>query len=145
MHLRLTRTPSCFCQPSLANTDSACVYLVRRFHVVYVPLLQIAFWTLAYILSHPDLHRTIVESISSVFGTAGTKLIYIIKDAFSMYGFDLECLPCFKIREQDQAHGSVDKMMATPARGPTLVQSPVHTLKKKKKHGIVAHGCHPSA
>ncbi|EDM18706.1 cytochrome P450, family 39, subfamily a, polypeptide 1 (predicted), isoform CRA_b [Rattus norvegicus] len=37
----------------------------------------IAFWTLAYILSHPDLHRTIVESISSVFGTAGKDKIQV--------------------------------------------------------------------
>uniref|UniRef100_D4AE09 Cytochrome P450, family 39, subfamily a, polypeptide 1 n=1 Tax=Rattus norvegicus TaxID=10116 RepID=D4AE09_RAT len=38
---------------------------------------EIAFWTLAYILSHPDLHRTIVESISSVFGTAGKDKIQV--------------------------------------------------------------------
>uniref|UniRef100_A0A8C6RU47 24-hydroxycholesterol 7-alpha-hydroxylase n=1 Tax=Nannospalax galili TaxID=1026970 RepID=A0A8C6RU47_NANGA len=31
----------------------------------------ITFWTLAFILSHPDIHKTILERISSVFGTAG--------------------------------------------------------------------------
>lgn len=37
----------------------------------------IAFWTLAYILSHPDLHRTVLESISSVLGTAGKDKIQV--------------------------------------------------------------------
>ncbi|XP_034376990.1 24-hydroxycholesterol 7-alpha-hydroxylase isoform X2 [Arvicanthis niloticus] len=40
----------------------------------------IAFWTLAYILSHPDVHRTILESISSVFGTAGKDKIKVSED-----------------------------------------------------------------
>lgn len=40
----------------------------------------ITFWTLGYILSHPDLHRTILESISSVFGTAGKDKIEVSED-----------------------------------------------------------------
>ncbi|XP_029327439.1 24-hydroxycholesterol 7-alpha-hydroxylase isoform X3 [Mus caroli] len=40
----------------------------------------IAFWTLGYILSHPDIHRTILESISSVFGTAGKDKIKVSED-----------------------------------------------------------------
>jgi hypothetical protein len=43
-------------------------------------LFKIAFWTLAFVLSHPDIHKAIKKDISSVFGTAGTKpeLICII-------------------------------------------------------------------
>ncbi|EDL23411.1 24-hydroxycholesterol 7-alpha-hydroxylase isoform 2 [Mus musculus] len=40
----------------------------------------IAFWTLGYILSHPDIHRTVLESISSVFGTAGKDKIKVSED-----------------------------------------------------------------
>lgn len=31
----------------------------------------VAFWTLGFVLSHPDIHRTILEGIASVFGTTG--------------------------------------------------------------------------
>ncbi|XP_030886212.1 24-hydroxycholesterol 7-alpha-hydroxylase [Leptonychotes weddellii] len=33
--------------------------------------VPVAFWTLAFVLSHPTVHETILEGISSVFGTAG--------------------------------------------------------------------------
>ncbi|KAB0356365.1 hypothetical protein FD754_000521 [Muntiacus muntjak] len=32
--------------------------------------VPVAFWTFAFVLSHPNIHRTIMEGISSVFGTA---------------------------------------------------------------------------
>ncbi|GAB5571578.1 24-hydroxycholesterol 7-alpha-hydroxylase [Prionailurus iriomotensis] len=35
--------------------------------------VPVAFWTLGFVLSHPSVHKTIVEGISSVFGTAGGK------------------------------------------------------------------------
>ncbi|KAB0397850.1 hypothetical protein E2I00_004478 [Balaenoptera physalus] len=35
--------------------------------------VPVAFWTFAFVLSHPNIHRAIMEAISSVFGTAGTK------------------------------------------------------------------------
>ncbi|XP_032717889.1 24-hydroxycholesterol 7-alpha-hydroxylase isoform X4 [Lontra canadensis] len=34
--------------------------------------VPVAFWTLAFVLSHPTVHETILEGISSVFGTAGS-------------------------------------------------------------------------
>lgn len=34
---------------------------------------KVAFWTLAFVFSHPTVHETIMEGIASVFGTAGTK------------------------------------------------------------------------
>ncbi|XP_060225670.1 24-hydroxycholesterol 7-alpha-hydroxylase isoform X2 [Meriones unguiculatus] len=40
----------------------------------------VAFWTLAFILSHPDIHRTVLESISSVFGPAGKGKIKVSED-----------------------------------------------------------------
>ncbi|XP_051008888.1 24-hydroxycholesterol 7-alpha-hydroxylase [Acomys russatus] len=40
----------------------------------------IAYWTLAFVLSHPDTHRTILEGISSVFGTAGKDKIKVSED-----------------------------------------------------------------
>ncbi|XP_043305508.1 24-hydroxycholesterol 7-alpha-hydroxylase isoform X1 [Cervus canadensis] len=36
--------------------------------------VPVAFWTFAFVLSHPNIHRTIMEGISSVFGTAGAYL-----------------------------------------------------------------------
>lgn len=44
-----------------------------------------------------------------MFGTAGTESVYIIKDTFSLCGLDLECLPCFKVRDQGSGGGSVGK------------------------------------
>uniref|UniRef100_A0A8C5NXN5 Cytochrome P450, family 39, subfamily a, polypeptide 1 n=2 Tax=Jaculus jaculus TaxID=51337 RepID=A0A8C5NXN5_JACJA len=40
----------------------------------------IAFWTLAFVLSHPDVHRAILEGMSSVFGTAGKDKIKVSED-----------------------------------------------------------------
>lgn len=40
----------------------------------------IAFWTLGFILSHPDIHKNIMQSISSVFGTAGKDKIKLSED-----------------------------------------------------------------
>lgn len=40
----------------------------------------VAFWTLAFILSHPDIHRSILEGISSVFGSSGKGQITISED-----------------------------------------------------------------
>ncbi|XP_063580895.1 24-hydroxycholesterol 7-alpha-hydroxylase isoform X4 [Pongo abelii] len=39
-----------------------------------------AFWTLAYVLSHPDIHKAIMEGISSVFGKAGKDKIEVSED-----------------------------------------------------------------
>uniref|UniRef100_A0A8D1D830 Cytochrome P450 family 39 subfamily A member 1 n=1 Tax=Sus scrofa TaxID=9823 RepID=A0A8D1D830_PIG len=41
---------------------------------------QVTFWTLAFILSHPNIHRTILEGISSVFGTTGKDKIEVSED-----------------------------------------------------------------
>ncbi|ERE89288.1 24-hydroxycholesterol 7-alpha-hydroxylase isoform X2 [Cricetulus griseus] len=49
----------------------------------------IAFWTLAFVLSHPDIHKTVLEGISSVFGTAGKYKIKVSED-------DLKKLPLIK-------------------------------------------------
>lgn len=58
----------------VANPMYAFVHVQRRLYVLtYVFLFKVAFWTFAFVLSHPNIHRTIVEGISSVFGTAGTK------------------------------------------------------------------------
>ncbi|KAM6185573.1 24-hydroxycholesterol 7-alpha-hydroxylase [Rhynchocyon petersi] len=39
--------------------------------------IPVAIWTLAFILSHPDIHKTIMEDISSVFGPAGKDKIKV--------------------------------------------------------------------
>uniref|UniRef100_A0A2K5F6L4 24-hydroxycholesterol 7-alpha-hydroxylase n=1 Tax=Aotus nancymaae TaxID=37293 RepID=A0A2K5F6L4_AOTNA len=36
--------------------------------------VPVAFWTLAYVLSHPDVYKAIMEGISSVFGTGKHKI-----------------------------------------------------------------------
>lgn len=47
-------------------------------------LFKVTFWTIAFVLSHPNIYRTIMEDISSVFGAAGIKseLNYIVKEKF---------------------------------------------------------------
>lgn len=40
----------------------------------------IAFWTLGFILSHPDIHKSILEGISSVLGTAGKDKIKVSEE-----------------------------------------------------------------
>ncbi|XP_054110034.1 24-hydroxycholesterol 7-alpha-hydroxylase isoform X2 [Callithrix jacchus] len=42
--------------------------------------VPVAFWTLAYVLSHPDVYKAIMEGISSVFGTAGKHKIKVSED-----------------------------------------------------------------
>nr|XP_058932533.1 24-hydroxycholesterol 7-alpha-hydroxylase isoform X4 [Kogia breviceps] len=51
--------------------------------------VPVAFWTFAFVLSHPNIHRTIMEGISSVFGTAGKDKIKVCED-------DLKKLPLIK-------------------------------------------------
>ncbi|KAM5262900.1 24-hydroxycholesterol 7-alpha-hydroxylase [Ctenodactylus gundi] len=42
--------------------------------------VPITFWTLAFVLSHPDIYRTIMEGIASVFGRAGKYRIKVSED-----------------------------------------------------------------
>nr|XP_058162811.1 24-hydroxycholesterol 7-alpha-hydroxylase isoform X2 [Dasypus novemcinctus] len=42
--------------------------------------VPVAFWTLAFVLSHPNIHETIMEGISSVFGSAGKDKIKVSED-----------------------------------------------------------------
>ncbi|XP_025240277.1 24-hydroxycholesterol 7-alpha-hydroxylase isoform X2 [Theropithecus gelada] len=42
--------------------------------------VPVTFWTLAYILSHPDIHKAVMEGISSVFGKAGKDKIKVSED-----------------------------------------------------------------
>ncbi|XP_045860523.1 24-hydroxycholesterol 7-alpha-hydroxylase isoform X2 [Meles meles] len=51
--------------------------------------VPVAFWTLAFVLSHPTVHETILEGVSSVFGTAG-------KDKMKVSEDDLKKLPLIK-------------------------------------------------
>ncbi|KAM8778758.1 24-hydroxycholesterol 7-alpha-hydroxylase isoform 2-T2 [Rhynchonycteris naso] len=51
--------------------------------------VPIAFWTLGFVLSQPSIHKTILEGISSVFGTAGKDKITVSED-------DLKRLPLIK-------------------------------------------------
>ncbi|XP_059034142.1 24-hydroxycholesterol 7-alpha-hydroxylase isoform X1 [Mustela lutreola] len=51
--------------------------------------VPVASWTFAFILSHPTVHETILEGISSVFGTAGKDKIKVSED-------DLKKLPLIK-------------------------------------------------
>ncbi|XP_075836793.1 24-hydroxycholesterol 7-alpha-hydroxylase isoform X2 [Microtus pennsylvanicus] len=41
---------------------------------------RIAFWTLAFVLAHPEVHKTVLEAISSVFGTTGKDKIKVSDD-----------------------------------------------------------------
>lgn len=62
-----------------AHIKYAFIHFQRRLYclihgfVVCLFVFKVAFWTLGFVLSHPSVHKTIVEGISSVFGTAGTK------------------------------------------------------------------------
>ncbi|XP_048075703.1 24-hydroxycholesterol 7-alpha-hydroxylase isoform X2 [Ursus arctos] len=51
--------------------------------------VPVAFWTLAFVFSHPTVHETIMEGIASVFGTAG-------KDKMKVSEDDLKKLPLIK-------------------------------------------------
>lgn len=42
--------------------------------------IPIVFWTLAFVLSHPNIHKIIMETISSVLGTPGKDKIKISED-----------------------------------------------------------------
>ncbi|XP_077018094.1 24-hydroxycholesterol 7-alpha-hydroxylase isoform X2 [Tamandua tetradactyla] len=42
--------------------------------------VPVAFWTLAFVLSHPNVHETIMEGITSVFGSAGETKIRVSED-----------------------------------------------------------------
>ncbi|XP_037375731.1 24-hydroxycholesterol 7-alpha-hydroxylase isoform X1 [Talpa occidentalis] len=42
--------------------------------------VPVAFWTLAFVLSYPSIHKTIMEGISSVFGKAGKDEIKVSED-----------------------------------------------------------------
>ncbi|XP_006881991.1 PREDICTED: 24-hydroxycholesterol 7-alpha-hydroxylase-like [Elephantulus edwardii] len=42
--------------------------------------VPVAIWTLAFILSHPDIHKTVMEDISSVFGPAGKDKIKVSEE-----------------------------------------------------------------
>lgn len=78
---------------STANIMYAFTHFQRRLYclihgfVVVVFIFKVAFWTLAFVLSHPSVHKTIVEGISSVFGTAGTKpeLNYTVEELSNKY------------------------------------------------------------
>lgn len=48
--------------------------------------VSVAFWTFTFVLSHPNIHKTIMEGISSVFGAAGKDKIEVSED-------DLKKLP----------------------------------------------------
>lgn len=66
----------------VTNAEYSFLHFQGRLYVLIdVFLLKVAFWTLGFVLSHPSIHRTIMEGISSVFGTAGTKieLNYIVE------------------------------------------------------------------
>uniref|UniRef100_A0A7M4DWZ6 Cytochrome P450 family 39 subfamily A member 1 n=1 Tax=Crocodylus porosus TaxID=8502 RepID=A0A7M4DWZ6_CROPO len=51
--------------------------------------VPVAFWTLVFIISHPDIYKKIMEDIVSVFGNAGKDKIEISQD-------DLKKLPLIK-------------------------------------------------
>ncbi|XP_058410194.1 24-hydroxycholesterol 7-alpha-hydroxylase [Diceros bicornis minor] len=42
--------------------------------------VPVTFWTIAFILSHPSIYRTIMKDISSVFGTAGKDKIKVSEE-----------------------------------------------------------------
>lgn len=42
--------------------------------------VPVTFWTIAFVLSHPNIYRTIMEDISSVFGAAGKDKIKVSED-----------------------------------------------------------------
>ncbi|XP_007934362.1 24-hydroxycholesterol 7-alpha-hydroxylase [Orycteropus afer afer] len=43
-------------------------------------VVPVAVWTLAFVLSHPDIHKTVMEDISSVFGSPGKDKIKVSED-----------------------------------------------------------------
>ncbi|XP_006860669.1 PREDICTED: 24-hydroxycholesterol 7-alpha-hydroxylase-like [Chrysochloris asiatica] len=51
-------------------------YMYTRLSAIF----EVAFWTLAFVLSHPNIHKTIMEDISSVVGTAGKDKIKVSED-----------------------------------------------------------------
>ncbi|XP_008055398.2 24-hydroxycholesterol 7-alpha-hydroxylase-like [Carlito syrichta] len=43
-------------------------------------VVPVAFWTLAFVFSHPNIHKAIMEGISSVFGTPGKGKLKVSED-----------------------------------------------------------------
>ncbi|XP_011353085.1 24-hydroxycholesterol 7-alpha-hydroxylase isoform X1 [Pteropus vampyrus] len=75
--------------------------------------VTIAFWTLGFVLSHPNIHRTIMEGISSVFGTAGKDKIKVSED-------DLKKLPlirwCILETTRLRAPGAITRKVLKPVK-----------------------------
>ncbi|KAM5167451.1 24-hydroxycholesterol 7-alpha-hydroxylase [Callospermophilus lateralis] len=54
--------------------------------------VPVAFWTLAFVLSHPDVHKTIMEGISTVFGTASKDKIKVTEKELKKLLFIKWCI-----------------------------------------------------
>uniref|UniRef100_A0A8C9PCM1 Cytochrome P450 family 39 subfamily A member 1 n=1 Tax=Spermophilus dauricus TaxID=99837 RepID=A0A8C9PCM1_SPEDA len=54
--------------------------------------VPVAFWTLAFVLSHPNVHKTIMEGISTVFGTASKDKIKVTEKELKKLLFIKWCI-----------------------------------------------------
>ncbi|XP_004710939.1 24-hydroxycholesterol 7-alpha-hydroxylase [Echinops telfairi] len=74
---------------------------------------MIAFWTLAFILSHPEVHKTIMEDMVSVLGPAGKEKIKISEDDLKKLMLIKWCiLETIRLR----APGVITRMVVEPIR-----------------------------
>lgn len=64
-------------------------YMLLMLWAALSNVVPATFWTLAFVLSHPDIYQTVMEGISSVFGTAGKDKIKVSED-------ELKKLPLIK-------------------------------------------------
>ncbi|XP_048203619.1 24-hydroxycholesterol 7-alpha-hydroxylase [Perognathus longimembris pacificus] len=97
-----------------------------------------AFWTLAFVLSHPDVHRALREDIASVFGSAGKDKMKVTEDELKKLPLIKWCvLEAIRLR----APGVIARKVVKPVKimnftipaGDLLVVSPFW-LHRNPKH-----------
>ncbi|XP_023575034.1 24-hydroxycholesterol 7-alpha-hydroxylase isoform X2 [Octodon degus] len=75
--------------------------------------VPVTFWTLAFILSHADIHKTIVEGISSVLGGAGKEKIRVTQDTLKKLSLIKWCiLEAIRLR----APGVITRKVVKPVK-----------------------------
>ncbi|XP_027742380.1 24-hydroxycholesterol 7-alpha-hydroxylase isoform X2 [Empidonax traillii] len=113
-----SQMPECF----LRNWSKSKKWLLKLFEKVVLDAertnpsdttSKVAFWTLAFILSHPSIYKKVVEDLASVFGKAG-------KDKLEVSEEDLKKLPFIKWCTLEairlRSPGAITKKVINPIR-----------------------------
>uniref|UniRef100_A0A8D0HSC4 Lanosterol 14-alpha demethylase n=1 Tax=Sphenodon punctatus TaxID=8508 RepID=A0A8D0HSC4_SPHPU len=76
-------------------------------------LLQVAFWTLAFVISQPSIYKIIMEDLVSVYGKAGKEKIDVSEDDLKKLPFIKWCiLETIRLR----APGTITKKVINPIK-----------------------------